>query len=100
MQLPVVHDGMLDWMLWRNWKQARQTVTVEAEALPPPVNLESENVLASQLPENEWLLLAREKMEAGELRLALRALFLATLAHLGEKRLLQIGRSKSNGDYV
>lgn len=100
MGLAVVLVGMLVWMLWKNWKQARQTVTVEAEALPPPVNLESENVLASQLPENEWLMLAREKMEAGELRLALRALFLATLAHLGEKRLLQIGRSKSNGDYV
>jgi hypothetical protein len=100
MGLVVVLIVGLAWMLWKNWKQARQTVTVEAEALPPPVNLESENVLASQLPENEWLLLAREKMDAGELRLALRALFLATLAHLGEKRLLQIGRSKSNGDYV
>jgi hypothetical protein len=98
--LAIVLIVMLAWMLWKNWKLARQTVAVEAEALPPPVNLESENVLASQLPENEWLLLAREKMEAGELRLALRALFLATLAHLGEKRLLQIGRSKSNGDYV
>jgi hypothetical protein len=98
--LAVILIVMLIWMLWKNWKQARRAVAVEAEALLPPVNLESENVLASQLPENEWLLLAREKMEAGELRLALRALFLATLAHLGEKRLLQIGRSKSNGDYV
>ena len=66
----------------------------------PEVNLENENVLATQLPENEWLRLAREKMQAGELRLALRALFLATLAHLGEKRLIAVGRSKSNGDYV
>lgn len=90
----------LVWLLWKNWKQARQVLAVEAAALPPEVNLESESVLATQLPENEWLQLAREKMEAGELRLALRALFLATLAHLGEKRLLQIGRSKSNGDYV
>jgi hypothetical protein len=98
--LVVVLVGMLIWMLWKNWRQARTTVAVEAEAAPPPVNLESEHVLASPLPENEWLLLARQKMEAGELRLAVRALFLATLAHLGEKRLLQIARSKSNGDYV
>lgn len=92
--------GALLWLLWKNWRQSRQTATMEADALPPEVNLESEHLLATQLPENEWLLLAREKLEAGELRLALRALFLATLAHLGEKRLLQIARFKSNGDYV
>jgi hypothetical protein len=98
--LAVVLIAMLAWMLWKNWRHARSAVAIEAEDVPPPVNLESENVLATQLPENEWLRLAREKMEAGELRVALRALFLATLAHLGEKRLLHIARSKSNGDYV
>ncbi|MDB6139627.1 MAG: hypothetical protein JWO94_2699 [Verrucomicrobiaceae bacterium] len=85
-------------LLVRQWRQ-----------LPPPparadtapeVNLESDQVVATQLPENEWLRLAEEKISAGELRLAMRALFLATLAHLGERKLLGIGRSKSNGDYV
>ncbi len=89
----------LAWVFFRHWRQGRQTAVVEAPAVPE-INLEQEGVVASQLPENEWLRLAREKMEAGELRLALRALFLATLAHLGEKRLLQISRTKSNGDYV
>lgn len=83
---------------WLKSRNARETVSVPEAA--PEVNLENENVLATQLPENEWLRLAREKMQAGELRLALRALFLATLAHLGEKRLIAVGRSKSNGDYV
>ncbi|MEY4483631.1 MAG: hypothetical protein RL693_1083, partial [Verrucomicrobiota bacterium] len=87
-------------LLYRNWRLSQQTQTAAAVAPPPEINLESENVLATQLPENEWLRLAREKMEAGDLRLALRALFLATLANLGEKRLLQITRAKSNGDYV
>jgi hypothetical protein len=87
-------------MLFRNWQQSRLVKVAEAEVALPEINLESENIVASQLPENEWLRLAREKLEAGELRLALRALFLATLAHLGDKRLLHISRSKSNGDYV
>lgn len=87
-------------LLYRNWRLSRQTLIMTATAVPPEINLESENVLATQLPENEWLRLAREKMESGDLRLALRALFLATLANLGEKRLLQISRAKSNGDYV
>lgn len=89
----------LAWVLYRHWKQSRATAVVEAPAAPE-INLESENVVASQLPENEWLRLAREKIAAGDLRLALRALFLATLAHLGEKRLLHISRTKSNGDYA
>ncbi len=87
-------------LLYRNWRLAQQTQITVGAAAPPEINLESENVLATQLPENEWLRLAREKMESGDLRLALRALFLATLANLGEKRLLQITRNKSNGDYV
>lgn len=98
--LLVVIVLLLAWLVYRSWKLARKTVIVEAPAAVPEINLESENVVASQLPENEWLRLAQEKMESGELRLALRALFLATLAHLGEKRLLKITRSKSNGDYV
>jgi hypothetical protein len=89
----------LAWMLFRYWRQTRKTALVESVAVPE-VNLESEHIVASQLPENEWLRLAREKMEAGDYRLALRALFLATLAHLGDKRLLHISRTKSNGDYV
>jgi Domain of unknown function (DUF4129) len=83
---------------WLNNRSLEEPV-VTAEAAPE-VNLENEDVLATQLPENEWMRLAREKMQAGELRLALRALFLATLAHLGEKRFIAVKRSKSNGDYV
>jgi hypothetical protein len=89
----------LAWLLFRHWRQTRKTEVVDSIAAPE-INLESENIVATQLPENEWLRLAREKMEAGDYRLALRALFLATLAHLGDKRLLHISRTKSNGDYV
>jgi len=83
----------------RQWRRENRPVEEEAPAAPA-IDLESENVVASQLPENEWLQLAREKLEAGELRLALRAFFLATLARLGERKMLHITRGKSNGDYV
>ncbi len=85
-------------LLFRQWRKlppppARADTT-------PAVNLESDQVVATQLPENEWLLLAEAKISSGEFRLAMRALFLATLAHLGERKMLGIVRSKSNGDYV
>ena len=99
--LLIVIVVLLAVVLVRTWLRNRnQEEPVAAAEAGPEVNLENENVLATQLPENEWLRLAREKMQAGELRLALRALFLATLAHLGEKRLIAVNRSKSNGDYV
>ena len=81
---------------WRRLPPAPQRAVADAA----PVNLESDQVVATQLPENEWLRLAEEKIEAGEFRLAMRAFFLATLAHLGERKLLAIRRTKSNGDYV
>ena len=90
---------MLIIIAWKQWRAARLRPVV-AKSSPPPIDLQDEQVVASQLPENEWLKLAEEKIEAGELRLALRALFLASLAFLGERRLIAISRSKSNGDYV
>ena len=81
---------------WRNLPPA----PAQADTAAPEVNLESDHVVATQLPENEWLRLAEDKINSGEFRLAMRALFLATLAHLGERKLLGIVRSKSNGDYV
>ena len=62
-------------------------------------NLESETTVADELPEDQWILLARRKLEEGEPRLALRALFLAVLSLLGARRLIIVRRSKSNSDY-
>ncbi len=63
-------------------------------------DLADENTLASALPGDDWLRLARMQWEAGDLRLAVRAVYLATLAALGEQGLLVIARSKSNRDYL
>jgi hypothetical protein len=83
----------------RMWKR-RMPVAVAAPGAASKIDLKSDQVVATQLAEDEWLRLAQEKIDAGEYRLALRALFLATLAHLGERRMIGIAKSKSNGDYV
>jgi hypothetical protein len=76
----------------------RKPVPVGSAVAVTP-NLESETIVADELPEDQWILLAHRKLEEGEPRLALRALFLAVLSLLGARRLIIVRRSKSNSDY-
>ncbi len=85
-------------ILFRQWRRLPPRAVV-VPTTASAINLESDAVVASQLPESEWMRLAQEKMASGDYRLAMRALFLATLAHLGERQLIAVSRSKSNGDY-
>jgi hypothetical protein len=90
---------LLGWLGVRLWQQ-RQTKIVlgQAAALPVP-DLRSEDIVASQLPEDGWIALAREHASRGELTLALRAAWLASLAHLGHRELIVISRHKTNREY-
>lgn len=92
----------LVWILWTGWKQRRRTAprvlfATPATALPPDLN--DDKLEASRLPADEWLALAREQISRGEWRLALRALYLATLAGLGSEGLVTLARAKTNLDY-
>ncbi|HMP81949.1 MAG TPA: hypothetical protein PKA41_04495 [Verrucomicrobiota bacterium] len=82
---------------WRN--RYRTPETVQAQAIQPVPDVSDENVGADQLPEDGWTKLARELLARGELRLALRAFYLASLANLAEKNLISLARFKSNRDY-
>ena len=97
--LVVILVGVLGFLIWRFWRQrrARPKVVLAAPASMP--DLRSEDVVADQLPEDGWLQLARDHAERGQLVLAIRAAWLATLAHLGERALIGIARHKSNRDY-
>ena len=77
----------------------RRAAIVTAEAIAPQPDLTREDVTADQLPEDGWMQMARELMDRGELRLALRAAYLAGLAHLGQRELIRLARHKSNRDY-
>jgi len=66
------------------------------EAVP---DLTSEDLTADVLPRNRWLELAQSLIAEGNFRLALRALFLAELAHLADEGLIALSRFKSNLDY-
>jgi uncharacterized membrane protein len=86
-------------MLLRIWQRRVRKEEVAARAEPAVPDVADENVGADQLPEDEWSRLARDLIERGDLRLALRAYYLASLAHLATRNLVSLARFKSNRDY-
>jgi hypothetical protein len=91
--------ALLAILLIRLWQRRRRPQMVTAEAVVARPDLTDENVAADQLPEDEWLKLARELMAQGNFRLALRALYLAGLAHLAAREMIAIALFKSNREY-
>ena len=94
----VIVAGILIFKKWRAKRLAALSAQAIAAASIPDIH--DENILANQLPADEWLALAREFAGKGEYRGALRALFLASLALLAGQQLVAIARGKTNYDYL
>jgi hypothetical protein len=86
-------------LVWRSWRPRHRRAEAISEPLSAVPDLTDEAVTAAELPEDEWLKLAGEWIGRGDLRLGLRALYLASLAHLARRELIRIARFKSNQDY-
>ncbi|MGA9780160.1 MAG: hypothetical protein ACLPRE_01795 [Limisphaerales bacterium] len=86
-------------LLYRVWRDRRSPTMVASEPIQPLPDIGDENVGADQLPGDDWTKLGRELLERGELRLAMRAFYLASLAYLATRNLICIARFKSNRDY-
>jgi hypothetical protein len=88
----------LAWLLWRSRSQSTIAGTGATPAAPLP-DLAREDVAGDELPEDGWTRLALELLERGDLRLAMRAFYLSSLAHLAGRNLVSIAKFKSNRDY-
>ncbi|MFZ1983710.1 MAG: DUF4129 domain-containing protein [Desulfatitalea sp.] len=86
----------------RRWWIARQAVRRKpvSKTREPVVDINDESLTAGDLPRDRWLALAQELMGRGDFRQALRALYLALLAQLGDTGRVAIARYKSNHDYL
>jgi len=87
----------LVWHAYR--KRGREPAKEAAKAAAAAPDLEDENIAPDELPERGWLELAREMLQKGDRRLALRAMYLASLSLLGARGMIATARFKSNGDY-
>jgi hypothetical protein len=98
--LIVLLTGIILFFLWKIRKRKKQEEEIIlAQAILPVPDLRDENVIADQLPEEGWLRLAHDLLTQGEFRLAMRALFMSSLASLAETRWITIAKFKSNQDY-
>ena len=82
----------------RHLRRVRKTLDAQPVQAVPDVT--REDVAADELPEDEWVALARGYAQREEWRLALRTLFLGCLAHLGRREIVRIARHKSNREYL
>lgn len=98
--LAIVAACVLVYLIFRAIQnRERSGSIVAAVPIRPAPDLTSEDVGAEQLPEDGWVTLAREFLARGEFRLAVRAFYLSSLAHLAERNLISLARFKSNRDY-
>ena len=78
-------------------RKGRPTAAQPVEPMP---DIARDDVVADQLPSEAWMSMARDFLSRGEWRLAVRAMFLAALAHLATRDCLTIALYKSNREYL
>ena len=98
--LLVIIVSILVIMIVRIWMQRQRSLKeIKSEPIYGMPDLEDEETQADELPVDGWLEMAGELFEKGDLRLGLRAYFLAILAFLARQELISIAKYKSNLDY-
>lgn len=92
---------LLIFIIWRHFKgRNKPPVRVVGEAVTPIPDLTNEYVDPVELPVDRWLSMGYDMIKKQDFRLALRAFYLAVLAHLADKDMITIARYKTNMDYV
>lgn len=99
--LLVAVAALLSWLLWRTLRPGKKARTSAAIPVASPIpDLNAADLEAGSQPLDQWMQLARDCVARQEFRLALRALYLASLAYLADRSLISIQRGKSNQDYA
>jgi hypothetical protein len=96
--LIAVAVALLGWLLWRAVRQGRKKSTAPRPS-SAAVRLDDEGLTADRLPEDGWIEMAERCLRERNLRLALRAFYLANLAWLGREKFLTIDAGKTNREF-
>jgi hypothetical protein len=85
---------------WERRKRPKLQPAFTVASPAPPIDLNSEDADPLDQSVNEWHKLAKQYRMNGDFRLALRALYLGTLATLAEYNLVSPARGKTNSEYL
>jgi hypothetical protein len=88
---------IVKWIMERPLREEASSATTRAEA-PPLEASSTENALDHTV--DEWELFAQQWLGRGDIRQAIRALYLATLVHLHRERRIDYNRAFTNWIYV
>ena len=97
--LTMVAAGAAGWLAWRwlrGWRPAAAPLAVPAVVA---ARLDADDISPDRLPEEQWIELAEQCLREQNYRLAMRALYLANLAWLGQRELLSLHAAKTNREY-
>ena len=92
--------SLLAILIVRHMKSKSSAVVVQVKPMDVIPDIKDENVTASQMNYDGWMLMAEQLISSGEIKLAIRAMFLSCLAYLSECERLSIARYKSNREYL
>ena len=93
--------ALVIYFTWR--KRAARYRRTESLAVPEPLappDLDAVDIAADALSNSEWIELARKMLAEGDLRHACRAIFLASIAALSDRKAVSVARHKTNLDYL
>jgi hypothetical protein len=94
--LTIGAGAVLFWLRRRRGATALLSTPLTIAPLPDL----SDNAIASERSEDEWFALADRLEREGDLRLALRSVYLGLLAGLAQREWLTIRRDRTNRDYL
>jgi len=97
--LGIILAGAIALALFRRHKKSRKNAVPASPVDAEKIDLMSGDVSPDQMPENDWMRMADEALARADFRRALRAMLLATLSHLADKKIIDLARFKSNHDY-
>ena len=98
--IPLLLVIFIAFVLWRKFKHRKLNTNQDVSSTDRRPDLRKEDVVADELEEHEWLKLSAELLDKGEFRLALRALYLACICALAQRKLLLVKRYKTDYEYL
>ncbi len=85
-------------LLLRFWR-GKQIAKPAATPVTSVADVIDDRVDAGKVPEDQWLALAQDLIARGDLRLAVRAFYLASLSYLARRSLVIVQAAKTNRQY-